>query len=68
MEYTEITAADFDALDGVADWRVVLSGVVADFACGSFPAAAALGVGVADAAEGLQHHPDIDIRYPIGSG
>ena len=26
MEYTEITAADFDALDGVADWRVVLGG------------------------------------------
>ena len=64
MEYTEITAADFDALDGVADWRVVLGGVMADFACGSFPAAAALSVGIADAAEGMQHHPDIDIRYP----
>jgi 4a-hydroxytetrahydrobiopterin dehydratase len=64
MEYTEITAADFDGLDGVADWRVVLGGIMADFACGSFPAAAALSVGIADAAEGMQHHPDIDIRYP----
>ena len=68
MEYTEITAADFDALDGVADWRVVLSGVVADFACGSFPAAAALGVGVADAAEGCSIIPTSTSGTPTGSG
>ena len=64
MEYTEITAADFGSLDGVDDWRVVLGGIIADFECGSFPAAAALTVGIADAAEGMQHHPDVDVRYP----
>jgi 4a-hydroxytetrahydrobiopterin dehydratase len=64
MEYTEITPADFDTLDGVDDWRVVFHSLMAEFACGSFAAAAALSVRVADAAEGMQHHPDIDIRYP----
>lgn len=59
-----MTPAEFDALSGVEDWRYVLGGIVAEFACGSFGAAAALALGIADAAERMQHHPDIDLRYP----
>ena len=40
-----------------ADWRVVLDGIMADFACGSFPTAAMLVSNIADAAEAMQHHP-----------
>lgn len=64
MEYTDVKPTDFAALEGVDDWRFVLGGIVADFACGSFGAAAALALGIADEAERKQHHPDIDLRYP----
>jgi 4a-hydroxytetrahydrobiopterin dehydratase len=33
------------------------------FECATFPAAIAFVNGIADAAEGMDHHPDIDIRY-----
>lgn len=64
MEYTEITQADVDRLDGLDDWRAVLGTMRAEFAAGSYPAAAALTVAIAEAAEAAEHHPDIDIRYP----
>lgn len=64
MDYTEITAQEFAEIDGVDGWRVILSGIQADFRTGSFPTAAMLVSNIADAAEALQHHPDIDIRYP----
>ena len=64
MEYTTITPEDFADTPGVDGWRVVLSGLRADFRTGSFPTAAMLVSNIADAAEALQHHPDIDIRYP----
>ena len=64
MEYTKLTAAEFAALDGLDDWRYLLGSIHADFRAGSFPAAAALCVSIADAAEALVHHPDVDVRYP----
>jgi 4a-hydroxytetrahydrobiopterin dehydratase len=64
MEYTTITPEEFAETDGVEGWRVVLSGIRADFRTGSFPTAAMLVSNIADAAEALQHHPDIDVRYP----
>ena len=64
MEYTTVSADEFDQADGVGDWRFVLGAICADFRAGSFPAAAALAVSIADAAEAADHHPDIDIRYP----
>jgi 4a-hydroxytetrahydrobiopterin dehydratase len=64
MEYTPLTAAQFAALDGLDDWRYLLGSIHADFRAGSFPAAAALCVTIADAAEALVHHPDIQVRYP----
>lgn len=64
MEYTTITPQEFAELDGVDAWRVVVDGIRADFRTGSFPTAAMLVSNIADAAEALQHHPDIDVRYP----
>ncbi len=64
MEHTAITAEEFADADGVDEWRVILSGIRAAFRTGSFPRAAMLVSNIADAAESLQHHPDIDLRYP----
>ncbi|MCU1388411.1 MAG: pterin-4-alpha-carbinolamine dehydratase [Ilumatobacteraceae bacterium] len=64
MQYTSLTADEFAALDGLADWRYVLGAIHASYRAGSFPAATALAATIAAAAEAAQHHPDIDIRYP----
>jgi 4a-hydroxytetrahydrobiopterin dehydratase len=64
MDYIPVTADEIAALAGIADWRFVLSAIVADFRAGSFPAAASLVSAVAAAAEAADHHPDIDVRYP----
>ena len=64
MDYTPVSADEFDQTDGVGDWRFVLGTIRADFRAGSFPAAAALAAAIAEAAELADHHPDIDIRYP----
>ena len=64
MEYTRVSAEEFDQADGVGDWRFILGTIRADFVAASFAVGAALVVAVADAAEQAQHHPDIDLRYP----
>jgi len=64
MEYTDITTQAFDEIEGLGAWRVILGGIRADFRAGSFPAAARFVTNIADAAEAMQHHPDIDVRYP----
>jgi 4a-hydroxytetrahydrobiopterin dehydratase len=65
VDYTEVAADQFAALDGLHDWRFVLGAIHADFRAGSFPAAASLISAIAEAAEDAVHHPDIDVRYPI---
>jgi 4a-hydroxytetrahydrobiopterin dehydratase len=64
MSYTEVTPEEFDALDGLDDWRVVLNRAEATFRAGTFPAAASLIGAIADAAEAAEHHPDLSLRYP----
>jgi len=64
VEYTRVSAEEFDRTDGVGDWRFVLGAIHADFRAGSFPGATALAVAIADAAEAAEHHPDVDVRYP----
>jgi len=49
---------------GLDDWQLADGAIRADFRAGSFTAAAALVPLIADAAERLDHHPDIDVRYP----
>jgi len=64
MQFDELTADEFAALDGLDDWRYLLGAIHATFFAGSFPAAAKLVVAFTDAAEAAVHHPDIDVRYP----
>jgi len=64
MEFTAVTPQEFAELDGLDEWRYVLGSVHAVFQAGSFRAAAALVVSIAEAAEAVRHHPDIDVRYP----
>jgi 4a-hydroxytetrahydrobiopterin dehydratase len=64
MNYDTITAEQFDAADGVDDWRYTLGHIETTYRAPSFPAATTLAAAIADAAEAAQHHPDIDIRYP----
>jgi 4a-hydroxytetrahydrobiopterin dehydratase len=64
MDYTDISNESFDEIEGLGAWRVVLDGIRADYRTGSFPAAARFVTNIADAAEAMQHHPDIDVRYP----
>ena len=47
----------------VSKWTRVGEAVSRTYRFGSFPAAIAFVVEVADAAEGMDHHPDIDVRY-----
>jgi len=59
-----ISAAEFHARPGLADWRVVLDRIEAGFRAPTFDAAAALIGRIASAAEEAGHHPDVDLRYP----
>lgn len=59
-----ITAAAFDVLPGLADWRVVLRQIEADFVGNSFTGAAEVIARIAEAADSAEHHPDVQLRYP----
>lgn len=64
MEYIERTAAQIDAEERLADWRVLANTLQAEFRASSFPAAGELVARIAEAAEAANHHPDVDLRYP----
>jgi 4a-hydroxytetrahydrobiopterin dehydratase len=64
MEYTEVSPEDIAELEGLEDWRVVLRAVHATFRAPSYGAAADLVKEIATIADGHQHHPDMEIRYP----
>ncbi len=48
----------------LADWRFNLKRLVARFETGDFNAGAALVSRIAEAADEVNHHPDVDLRYP----
>jgi 4a-hydroxytetrahydrobiopterin dehydratase len=60
---TIVTAAEFTAL-GLADWRVIRSGVEANFTCGSFAEAGRFAADLAALCDERDHHASIDLRYP----
>jgi len=64
VQYTSVTPEQIAATEGLDDWRVVLRALRAEFRAPSYPAAAALVGAIADAAERLGHHPDLEVRYP----
>ncbi len=59
-----VTASEFNAADRLPDWRYLLGRLEATFRAGSFDSAARFALDVAAAAERVDHHPDVDIRYP----
>lgn len=61
---TKISSSQFDEQTDLPDWRVILRRVEARFRAPSFEAAAAFIGQVAEIAERMGHHPDIDLRYP----
>ncbi len=64
MPYTEITAEQFTATEGLDDWRVVLRTAETRFRAPSFPAGGRLVAAIADAGEAADHHPDVSLTYP----
>ena len=58
-----VGAAEFRAAAG-GDWEVRADGAYARFRTGSFSAGVALVVAIGELADGMDHHPDVDLRYP----
>jgi 4a-hydroxytetrahydrobiopterin dehydratase len=65
MPWAEPLDADAlaDALTALPDWSGDAAGIVRSVSLPTFPAAIAVVDQVAVAAEELNHHPDIDIRW-----
>ncbi|MEI5672492.1 MULTISPECIES: 4a-hydroxytetrahydrobiopterin dehydratase [unclassified Nocardioides] len=67
-----IPEADKERLDGHAveaelleDWRVMFSALHARFRTGDFATGLALVNAIGEAAEAANHHPDVDLTYPL---
>lgn len=58
-----VTAADLESREGLRDWRVLLGRLHASYRSGTMTAGLAFVERVVAAAEALDHHPDIDLRY-----
>jgi 4a-hydroxytetrahydrobiopterin dehydratase len=59
-----VTEEDFRARSDLPDWRYTRGRIEACYRCGTFAAAAALGAEIAATADRVDHHPDLDVRYP----
>lgn len=51
--------------EGLQDWRYGLGALLARFDTGDFATGAALAQSIAEVADELNHHPDVDLRYPF---
>ncbi|HTW14531.1 MAG TPA: 4a-hydroxytetrahydrobiopterin dehydratase [Nocardioides sp.] len=67
-----MTDTDRDRLDGhaveaelLADWRVMFSALHTRFRTGDFATGLALVNAIGEAAEAANHHPDVDLTYPL---
>ena len=59
-----LTRSAFAAQHDLPDWRILRTSIEATFRAASFPQAAGFIADIAALAEELQHHPDVDLRYP----
>ncbi len=64
MDSTRLTPTAVAADPELADWRVLLGRLSTRFATGSFVTGARLVAAITEIAEELDHHPDLDLRYP----
>lgn len=60
---TVLGASDVEAAE-LADWRIVFDVLHARFETGDFVTGLALVNRIGEAAEDVQHHPDLDLTYP----
>lgn len=63
LEDTPLSAAEASARDGLAHWRVQGNRLLATFRVASMPLGAQLVQRIVAAAEELNHHPDLDLRF-----
>ena len=61
---TRLRRSEVLAASGLEDWRVLLLSLHARYRTGSFMAGLRLATAIAEAAEEMNHHPDLDLRYP----
>jgi len=59
-----ITIDQFRASGDVGDWHPEGDGVAARFRTGDFATGARLFASIAALAEGMNHHPDVEVTYP----
>ena len=59
-----LTSSEFLAAHDVPDWRVLLRSIEAWFVAPTFSAGAEFVSEVAAAADRVDHHPDVELRYP----
>lgn len=64
MENARLTPTVASADPNLADWRVLLGRLTARYATGDFVTGSRLVAAITDIAEELDHHPDVDLRYP----
>jgi 4a-hydroxytetrahydrobiopterin dehydratase len=57
-------AENFTAEHDLPDWRILLDRIDSTFLAASFSDAAAFIGQIAAAADAVDHHPDVDLRYP----
>lgn len=62
MAQTTISGDDFDQ-DALSDWRYLRATIHARFATGDFLGSLRLANRIGDAAEAMNHHPDLDVRW-----
>lgn len=64
MKYTPVSQEEARATASLKEWAVEDSVLVREFRVGGFSAIPAFVSKVVAASERLNHHPDLDIRYP----
>lgn len=62
--YVPVSASQFHQEIGVDDWQYKETALVADFRLSTFTAAGVFASAIATLADSVDHHPDIEIRYP----
>ena len=62
--YETVSAQTIASTEGLHDWRYLNGALHAVFRVGSFTAAASFAAEVAKIADDLDHHPEIDLRFP----
>ncbi|MCA5894784.1 4a-hydroxytetrahydrobiopterin dehydratase [Isoptericola sp. NEAU-Y5] len=58
-----ISPDQFSASEGVADWQAEEGSAAAEFRTGSFAAGVRFVDAIGEIADGVDHHPDVDLRY-----